>query len=253
MQSTPFFYSGTSNIVLPIKQSEYPSEFQGASRLTYYASLLSSLEVNSSFYKIPKPATVEKWRESVPDHFKFTFKVLKTVTHSKGLQANAEDLERFAETVAHIGDKKGCLLIQLPPSIKSDKAEELEGILESLRSDAKDWRIAVEFRDTSWYNSGTYRILQNFGACMVEQDMPKSPTPQITVVEDFHYLRFHGPEGDYRGIYDEAFLASRAKRIASLLKEGKKVYVYFNNTAGSAFENLRTLNAMVQEQTPQKR
>ena len=248
MQSSPAFYSGTSNIVLPIKQSEYPPEFGGASRLTYYASLFSSLEVNSSFYRLPKPATVEKWRESVPPHFRFTFKVPKTVTHAKGLQFNAEDLERFAETVAHIGDKKGCLLIQLPPSITSDKGEELEGILESLRSDAKDWRIAVEFRHNSWYNSAVYRALQNFGACMVEQDMPKSATPQVTVAEDFVYLRFHGPEGDYRGSYDEAFLASRAKRIATLLKDGKEVYVYFNNTAGNAFENLRTLNEKVEQQ-----
>ncbi|RYF86630.1 MAG: DUF72 domain-containing protein, partial [Chitinophagaceae bacterium] len=117
MQSSPAFYSGTSNIVLPIKQSEYPPEYQGASRLTYYASLASSLEVNSSFYRIPKPATVEKWRESVPANFRFTFKVPKTVTHAKGLQFNQDELERFAETVEHAGEKKGCLLVQLPPSV----------------------------------------------------------------------------------------------------------------------------------------
>lgn len=248
MQSIPSFYSGTSNIVLPIKQSEYPHEFKGASRLTYYASLFSSLEVNSSFYKIPKPATVEKWRESVPPHFKFTFKVPKTVTHAKGLQFNVEDLERFTETVAQAGDKKGCLLIQLPPSVTSDKGEELEGILECLRSDATGWRIAVEFRHNSWYNSTVYRMLQNFGAGMVEHDMPKSATPQVTVAEDFRYLRFHGPEGDYRGSYDEAFLLRHAKRIAAWLKEGKEVYAYFNNTAGNAYENLRTLNAMVEQE-----
>ncbi|GAA4752144.1 DUF72 domain-containing protein [Flavisolibacter ginsenosidimutans] len=253
MQSSPSFYSGTSNIVLPFKQSEYPPEFQGASRLTYYASLFSSLEVNSSFYKIPRPATVGNWRESVPHYFKFTFKVPKTVTHAKGLQFNVEELERFTETVAQAGDKKGCLLIQLPPSVKSDKQEEIEGILECLRSDAKGWRIAVEFRDNSWYNSAVYRMLQNFGAGMVEQDMPKSATPPITVAEDFVYLRFHGPEGDYRGSYDDAFLLSRAKRIAAWLKEGKEVYVYFNNTAGDAFENLRTLNAMVAQRTAGKK
>ena len=241
------FYAGTSNIVLPIKQSEYPSAFKGASRLSYYASLFSSLEVNSSFYKIPRPETVEKWRESVPEHFRLTFKVPKTVTHAKGLQFNAEELERFAEAVAEVGDKKGCLLVQLPPSVKREQQEELEGILESLRSDAQDWRIAVEFRDNSWYTSAVYRMLQNFGAGMVQQDMPKSATPSVALAEDFHYLRFHGPDGDYRGSYDDAFLLQQAKRIISWLNEGKEVYAYFNNTAGSAYQNLQTLNLMVDQ------
>ncbi|RYF84760.1 MAG: DUF72 domain-containing protein, partial [Chitinophagaceae bacterium] len=166
------------------------------------------------------------------------------VTHAKGLQFNQDELERFAETVEHAGEKKGCLLVQLPPSVKSDLREELEGILEYLRGDAKGWRIAVEFRDNSWYNSTVYRMLQNFGAGMVEQDMPKAPTPQVTIAEDFGYLRFHGPDGDYRGSYDEAFLLGQAMRIAAWIKEGREVYVYFNNTAGEAFENLQTLNAM---------
>ena len=248
MKSSLSFYSGTSNIVLPIRQSEFPPAFKGASRLTYYASLFSSLEVNSSFYKVPRPATVEKWRESVPAHFKFTFKVPKTVTHAKGLQFNVEDLEVFAETVAQAGDKRGCLLVQLPPSVKSEQQEELEGILESLHSDAKGWHIAVEFRDPSWYTSAVYRLLQSLGAGMVEQDMPRSATPPVTVADDFAYLRFHGPEGDYRGSYDWDFLAGRAKRIAALIKEGREVYAYFNNTAGDAFANLQTLNGMVAQQ-----
>src|SRR5687768_442306 len=106
MKTGPALYSGTSNIVVPIKQAEYPPQFSGASRLQYYASLFSSVEVNSSFYKIPKAATVEKWRESVPSHFRFTFKVPKAVTHAKGLQFSVAEVGRLAEVVAHIGDKK---------------------------------------------------------------------------------------------------------------------------------------------------
>lgn len=245
MKSGPSIYSGTSNIVLPIRQADFPPEYKSASRLTYYASLLSSIEINSSFYKVPKPLTVEKWRESVPDHFRFTFKVPKSVTHAKGLHFSAEDLERFAETVAQVGGKKGCLLVQLPPSVKSDKQEELEGILECLQSDAGGWRIAVEFRHPSWYNSTVYRMLQSFGACMVEQDIPRSATPPVTVTEDFAYLRFHGPDGTYRGSYEDDFLSGHAKRIAAWAKAGREVYVYFNNTAGNAWGNLETLNAMV--------
>jgi uncharacterized protein YecE (DUF72 family) len=253
MKISPSFYSGISGIALPVKQSEYPPEFTGASRLAYYASLYSSVEINSSFYKIPKAATVAKWAECVPSHFKFTFKVPKTVTHAKGLQFSVEQLEEFVETVAQVDDKRGCLLVQLPPSVKQDRQEELEGILECLKSDAKGWHIAVEFRDVSWYNSAAYRVLQHYGAGMVEQDLPKSPTPQVTVAEDFAYLRFHGPEGTYRGSYDDTFLLGHAKRIAAWVKEGREVYVYFNNTMGDALGNLGTLNAMVEQQLRGKR
>lgn len=233
---------------LSIKQSEYPPDYKGASRLSYYASLFSSVEVNSSFYQVPKPATVEKWRDSVPAHFKFTFKVPKAVTHAKGLQFSVEELEVFLETVDQVGDKKGCLLVQLPPSIKKKRQDVLEGLLECLRSDAKGWNIAVEFRDSSWYNNTVYRLLQSYGAGMVEQDLPKSLTPHVTVAEDFSYLRFHGPEGTYRGSYDAAFLLANANRIAAWVKEDREVYVYFNNTMGDALGNLGILNGMVEQQ-----
>jgi uncharacterized protein YecE (DUF72 family) len=247
MAVIPGYYSGTSNIVIPLKQSQFPPPFQGRSRLAYYASLYSSLEVNSSFYKIPKPATVAKWSQCVPAHFKFTFKVPKTVTHEKGLQFHVAEIEKFAEAAAQAGDHKGCLLVQLPPSVKSDRNEELEAILESLRDNARNWHLAVEFRDSSWYNSSVYRMLQHYRAGMVLQDMPKSATPQKIITEDFIYLRFHGPDGTYRGSYDAAFLAQHAKRIVDWLKGGKEVYVYFNNTMGDALGNLDTLNALVEE------
>lgn len=239
------FYSGTSNIVLPLKQAAYPPQFAGASRLHYYASLFSSVEINSSFYKIPMAATVAKWREDVPASFRFTFKVPKTVTHTKGLQFSVGEVANFANAVAQAGHKKGCLLVQLPPSVKRDLQEELEGLLECLRDDAPGWRIAVEFRHTSWYDRAVYRVLQSHGATMVEQDLPASATPPVQVAEDFAYLRFHGPDGGYRGSYDASFLTGCAARIAESLQGGRDMYVYFNNTMGDAFANLQTLNRMV--------
>jgi uncharacterized protein YecE (DUF72 family) len=247
MKSTSNLYSGTSNIVLPIKQSEYPPEFSGASRLQYYASCFSSVEVNSSFYKIPKAATVEKWRDSVPADFRFTFKVPKAVTHAKSLQFSVADVERFAGAVAHIGDKKGCLLLQLPPSVKRERQEELEGLLECLRNDAKGWKFAVEFRHISWYDRAVYRVLQSYGATLVEQDLPGSATPPVQVTEDFTYMRFHGPDGGYRGSYNDTVLARYAARIVDGMKNGRDMYVYFNNTMGDAIENLQTLNKKVKD------
>jgi len=239
------FYSGTSNVVSPLRQSEFPTEFAGASRLTYYASLFSSVEVNATFYKLPKMATIEKWGQSVPRDFRFTFKVPKGVTHTKDLQFRGEELEVFAETVAQVGDKRGCLLVQLPPKVSREKEEELAGLLECLNDSAKGWKIAVEFRHPSWYDSAVYRLLQNYGMGMVEHDMPKSPTPKVEVAKSFAYLRFHGPEGTYRGSYEDAHLQEYAKRIAQWTKQGKEVYAYFNNTMGDALANLQTLNRMV--------
>jgi uncharacterized protein YecE (DUF72 family) len=239
------FYSGTSNLVSPLKQSEYPIEFTGASRLTYYASLFSSVEVNASFYKLPKMATVEKWANSVPDEFRFTFKVPQGVTHAKDLQFNSQEFELFAETVAKVGRKKGCLLVQLPPKVNREKKEEVEGLLECVRDHASNWNIAFEFRHPSWYDSTVFRMLQGYGIGMVEHDKFQSAKPKFQHAENFVYLRFHGPEGTYRGSYENVVLDEYAKRIAGWLKDGKEVYAYFNNTMGDALGNLQTLNKMV--------
>lgn len=245
MKVQPSFYSGTSNLVTALKQSEYPVAYKGASRLTYYASLFSSVEVNATFYKLPKVATVEKWGNSVPADFRFTFKVPKGVTHAKDLQFRFEELELFAETVAGVGDKKGCLLVQLPPKVTRGKEEELAGLLECLNENARGWKIAVEFRHPSWYTRAVYRLLQGYGTGMVAHDKPQAATPEVEIAESFVYLRFHGPEGTYRGSYEDALLDGHAQRIAHWVKEGKEVYAYFNNTMGDALGNLQTLNKKV--------
>jgi uncharacterized protein YecE (DUF72 family) len=245
MKGQPSFYSGTSNLVSPLKQSEYPVEFAGASRLTYYASLFSSVEINATFYKMPKSSTIEKWEVSVPDDFRFTFKLPKGVTHARELQFSSEEVEQFIETVDRVGNKKGCLLVQLPPKLGREYEEELTGLLECLKDNAHDWMIAVEFRHSSWNTQAVYRLLQIYGIGMVEHDLLKCPSPKIERAESFIYLRFHGPEERYAGSYDDVILENYAKRIVAWIKEGKEVYAYFNNTMGDALGNLQTLNRMV--------
>ena len=88
-------------------------------------------------------------------------------------------------------------------------------------------------------------MLKDYGIAMVEHDLLKSVTPKIEIAQSFAYLRFHGPEPSYRGSYDDSILDRHAKRIVSWLKDGKEVYVYFNNTMGNALGNLQTLNRMV--------
>ena len=242
------FYSGISGVALPVPKSQYPPEFPDKSRLHYYASLFNSVEVNSIFYKLPRSSTVVNWRESVPDNFRFTFKVSKTITHVKELDFKDEDVNAFVQTVANIGDKKGCLLVQFPPSLKIEIMNQLHKLLEALgeATHNNEWKIAMEFRNSSWYEREVYELLEEFNVSMVIHDIAASATPFNDVTGDFIYLRFHGPEPRYRGDYTDQFLKKYAEYIKAWINEKKTVYVYFNNTMGAAIKNLQTLNSYVQ-------
>lgn len=237
------FYGGTSGLLIPIPKRDFPQEFRNYSRLAYCATLLNSLEINSSFYKLPMPSTVSKWAADVPDNFRFTFKLWRQITHNKDLVFNDQDVIRFMDVVNHAGDKKGCILVQFPPSLTIAARGPLMYLLAILEETNKNqqWKIAVEFRHRSWYNDEIYDLLSEIGAGLVLQDMPKSTTPQIITAEDFVYLRFHGPGGSYRGSYSDELLNEYSYYIREWQEEGKDVYVYFNNTAGDAWNNLITL------------
>ena len=105
----------------------------------------------------------------------------------------------------------------------------------------QQWKIALEFRNRSWYHEDIYEIVEQYKAGIVIQDKPASLTPMINSEVDFVYLRFHGPGGNYRGSYPEDFLYEYAGYIREWKEEGKSVYVYFNNTMGEALNNLTTL------------
>jgi len=243
------FYSGVSGLVLPVPKSQYPPEFQDKSRLQYYASLFNSLEVNSIFYKLPRSSTIANWVESVPDNFRFTFKLSKTVTHVKNLEFAANDVAAFMKTIEPVGDKKGCLLVQFPPGLKVEKLHQLQNLLDVIGEATHDtnWKIAMEFRNSSWYEREVYELLDEYNFSVVIQDIPASATPIEAQKSDFIYLRFHGPEPRYRGSYCDEDLMAYAKRIKKWLKNGKTVFCYFNNTMGDAVNNLQTLNSYVRQ------
>jgi uncharacterized protein YecE (DUF72 family) len=238
------FLSGLSGLELPVPKYQFPPEFQKSSRLSYYSTFFNSIEINSSFYKIPMNATVLRWAASVNDDFRFTFKLFKQVTHQKNLVFDNSDIDRFFQTIAHVGHKRACLLVQFPPSLTSENIYQLEGLLHAIQTANAEslWRVAVEFRNRGWYNEEVYVLMESYHASLVIHDIPASATPLTTIPSSFIYVRFHGPTGNYRGSYTEAFLQEYAEYIGAWLDEGKTVYVYFNNTAGDAFNNLVTLN-----------
>lgn len=244
------YYSGTSGLLLPVPNKlHYPKEFQDKSRLCYYASLMNSIEINSSFYKIPQTATVRKWAAEVPTDFRFTFKLSKEITHNKDLDFNPEHVARFFEVISGVGQKKGCLLVQLPPSVRLEQFKQLDTLMSVLRSNeaALDWHVAFEFRHASLYVEEVYELLESYQLGLVLHD--KLPTGLFinSFAPNFVYLRFHGPDGNYRGSYTADALHEYATYIKEWIDERKEVFVYFNNTMGQVHANLKLLSDIVHQ------
>lgn len=245
-------WTGTSNVVVPGNKTTFPEAFRTKSRLNYYASIFNSVEINSSFYKTPLYKTYEKWAADVPDNFRFSIKLSKEVTHSKELKTGLSHVEKFMQTAHGLGEKKGCLLVQFPGKITLDYYNKVERILEEiqLHDPRKEWKKAVEFRHNSWYTGETEEMLNEFGAAMVLQDIPKSKITENRTKAGFVYLRFHGPKGDYRDSYSNEFLEEKAKEINQWIRQGKEVYAYFNNTIGNAYENAIYLQNAIRGKKP---
>ncbi len=247
MNKTGRILIGTSNIVVPGNKTTFPPAFQQGTRLHYYGSLFNTVEINACFYKIPRFTTYEKWATEVPHDFQFSLKLTRDATHAKDLCGDWSQMERFMQTAAGIGSKKGCLLVQFPGKITLDYFSKVEEIMQYLRDldPADSWKKAIEFRNDSWYVGETRELLNEYHAAMVLHDIPKGKLSEPLTKAGFIYIRFHGPKGDYRGSYDDKFLKTKAKEIKTWLKESKDVYVYFNNTIGNAFENALKLKELI--------
>lgn len=238
-------FGGTSGLQIDRPKRDFSTEYSHLSRLGYYALQENSIEINSSFYKIPREKTIARWATEVTEGFRFTFKLWKGITHQRGLVFNQEDLISFMQAILLPEVRKGCLLVQFPPGLQAVARPQLMELLELLKP--YKWPIAVEFRHPSWYRDDVFELLNSYQAAMVLQDMPKSATPMELTADELVYLRFHGPSGNYKGSYSESFLAEYASYIHEWQQDGKTVYMYFNNTAGAALENLHLLKRLLNE------
>lgn len=241
------FYSGTSGLVLPVKNKlEYPEALRNKSRLHYYSTLFNTIEVNSIFYKLPKPQTVERWGSEVTDNFKFTFKLSKDITHCKELNFEKTAINNFFSVIKVPENKQGCILIQFPGKITADYLPQIKKILSLISKFTTNthWKLAVEFRHITWYTPATIKLLNSFNTTCVIHDIKPFTTELLHDTQTI-YIRFHGTEKNYRGSYSNELLAGYAVKIKSWLNEGRTVFAYFNNTLGPAAHNLITLNDLV--------
>jgi uncharacterized protein YecE (DUF72 family) len=218
----------------------YPRGLPQRTWLAHYASVFPTVEVNNSFYRLPKEETFGKWGETTPQGFMFAVKASRYITHIRRLREAKESVELFWSRAAHLRSKLGPVLFQLPPNFKADPP-----LLASfLRVLPKGMRAAFEFRDDSWQTGEVLHLLDEAGAAWVLADRPGWRVPEI-LTGGWSYVRFHQGRSMHPG-YARSKLRRWADRIASA--QAGDTFVYFNNDAlGAAPEDAMTLARLLQE------
>ncbi len=219
----------------------YPVDLAKVNFLRYYQERFHSVEINNSFYQLPKEKTLIAWRENAPEGFIFAVKASRYITHLKKLTEPDQSVKTLFDRIKLLGNKLGPVLFQLPPHFQFNAAR-LETFLQAL---PRDYRYALEFRDPSWLNAEACRILSHYQAAFCIYEFAGRRTPH-EVTTDFVYIRLHGPGDAYQGSYDNRELTEWARAITAWVNQGKEVFCYFDNdAAGYAAQNALTLKEML--------
>lgn len=219
----------------------YPAGMRPSSFLPYYAGRFATVEINSSFYRLPATKTLNAWRKESPAGFLFAIKASRYLTHMKKLRDAEEPLQVFLRQAAILGDKLGPVLLQLPPGWHCNP-ERLRAFLEMLPA---GHRYAFEFRDQSWFDAAVYRALarKNVAFCIYELAGVIAPKK---ITADFVYVRLHGPAAAYQGCYDTQALSGWAGAFSTWRRQGREIFCYFDNDQqGFAAQNAQELAAML--------
>ena len=226
----------------------YPEGVKTSDWLRRFAGFFDTVEINNTFYHLPQEETFEKWRNSVPEGFKFAAKASRFITQMKRLKEPEKTIPKFLNRAALLGPCLGPVLFQLPPTFGFDR-ERLRGTLDYLSSQeiVPEAEISFEFRHPSWLRDETYEMLEQHGAALCLSDMGSCPVTE-PLESGFVYVRRHGPAEKYAGCYSEDQLAKDAERVHGWTAEGRSVYVYFNNDIeGYAVRNALRLKQLVRE------
>ena len=219
----------------------YPSDLPQSRWLAHYAGTFATVEVNSSFYRLPSRETVERWAATVPSGFVFAFKASRYLTHVRRLRGCAEPLRRMWEVFQRAGAKLGPVFFQLPPNLPAD-LDLLTGFVGALPDGI---RAAFEFRHPSWRTGDVVRVLGSSGSALVHADRPGVRADAIPIAGGWSYVRFHQGSRTAPG-YPRRKLRTYADRIAAL--GAGDAFVYFNNdTAGAAVRDARALIDLLDE------
>jgi len=219
----------------------YPDDLPKNKWFDYYTSRFDTVELNSTFYHLPKIKTVKNWQNNSPKNFLYAVKASRFITHIKRLNNVEEPVRNFYDVVLPLKEKLGPLLFQLPPSMKQN-ANLLESFLKLLPKKPKS---VFEFRNQTWFNDKTYKLLEKYNAAFCIHDLQGNESPRIQT-SDCIYIRFHGTNDRYSGSYSISQLQEWAGWIKEQSKKARGIYIYFNNDAhGHAIKNARQLKEMI--------
>jgi uncharacterized protein YecE (DUF72 family) len=208
----------------------YPSGVPARDYLTQYARVFNAVEMDTTFYAIPRPAVVQGWAASVPDDFRFTAKTPQSITHAMGLANVGSFMTEFLNVMRLLGDKLSVILIQLPPRYTSDKLPTLTTFLDDLPDDI---RFAVEFRHRSWYTPQINELLAEHQVGWAATEYVNMPH-QIINTSDFLYIRWLGKHAAFRRYDHEQIdrgprLTWWIEQVTHYLDRVQDVFGFFNN------------------------
>ena len=192
----------------------YPEKLPATDMLSYYAGRFSTVEINNTFYRMPAESMLAQWSQQVPDHFKFTLKAPRRITHDQRLRECEANVAEFLRRAGALDGKLGALLFQLPPYLKKD-IPRLQDFLALLPAGRE---VAFEFRNATWHDDDVYDLLRGRNAILCVTDTDEGDTPFVATA-DCGYVRLR------RTHYDDDDLHGWVRQIAS--KGLPKTYVYF--------------------------
>lgn len=213
----------------------YPDEVPSSQWFSIYEKSFETVELNAPFYAWPTVATVKTWLRQATGDFIYTIKVCELITHIKRFDGTEPLIRDFGYIADLLGERMGCFLFQLPPSVRYDPTF-LKTILQQLNP---RHRNVVEFRHKSWWNEDVYAAFRAAGAIFCSCSGPRLPEELVKTADDI-YVRFHGTKNWYRHDYSDDELVIWAERIRKC--GAKNVWVYFNNDRdGHAIKNAKAL------------
>jgi uncharacterized protein YecE (DUF72 family) len=215
----------------------YPEDLSPPKFLKFYAERFRTVEINNTFYRLPRTKALMTWRQTVPRDFIFSVKASRFITHVKKLNDPESSVAKFFETVEILGETLGPVLFQLPPGWKCNP-DRLQRFLEVIPRHPSH---AFEFREPGWFDDRVYKILEEHDAAFCIYELAGRLSPRV-VTSRLVYIRLHGPDGPYQGSYSDEALGEWARVISGWRKEGRDVYCYFDNDqAGYAAQDARRL------------
>ena len=196
-------YVGTSGFAYKEwKGPFYPADLPDARMLHFYGERFRTVEVNNTFYRMPKPSVLEGWAADVPPGFRFVLKASQRITHYQRLKDTDESVAYLLKVSASLGDRLGPFLFQLPPHLRKD-VPRLATFLAKLAPPA---RAALEFRHESWFDDEVFAVMREHNAALCIAQAEELDVPFVSTA-DWGYLRLRLPD------YDDAGLAEWAERV----------------------------------------